>query len=496
MTRMMGRLPFDPDRVELPKTPVRTDADRPMTVSEVAGLIRDAVAAAAANKIRVVGEVSNFSQRSHWFFSLKDEAATLRCVCFASAARRIRAPVANGMEVVATGRLDFYDAQGHVQLYVDKIEPVGEGALELRFRALCDELRTLGYFDPQTKLPTPQFARRIAVVTSRSAAALQDVIDTRNRRWPGCELLLVDVRVQGDRAAAQIADAISVLSRDSQQLGLDAILLTRGGGSIEDLWAFNERVVADAIHRCPLPIVAAIGHETDTTIAELVADARCATPTQAAMTLVPDADALRMQIDQYTLRLTQMLRRRVEHDRQRADAVARHPLFRRPLAMIDEARDRIDRTAADLARSTRDRIGAGRAGLAEHRHALASVEPRSRLMLARRRYGEAASLLLAAARRRLDERRVAIDALARQLASIGPASVLNRGFSYTLDRDRKPLRSVAGVEHGDRITTVLADGKLQSTVTGASKPLRAARRKPRIDKPLPDQLDLFGGRDG
>ena len=154
------------------------------------------------SKVRVIGEVSNFSGRSHWFFSLKDEGATLSCVCFVSSARRVGFPVADGLQVIATGRIDYYDAQGRLQLYVDKLEPVGQGALELRFRELCEQLRAAGYFDPARKKPLPVMPRRVAVITSRSAAALQDVINTVGQRWAGCGLLLYDVPVQGDAAAA------------------------------------------------------------------------------------------------------------------------------------------------------------------------------------------------------------------------------------------------------------------------------------------------------
>ena len=253
--------------------------------------------------MRVVGEVSNLSDRTHWFFSLKDEGAAMRCVCFASNAKRVGFPMRDGMQVVVTGRVDFYDAQGSVQLYVDRIEPVGQGALELKLRQMIEELKGLGYFDLEHKQPLPTMPTRIAVVTSRSAAALQDVINTVNQRWAGCRLYLYDVRVQGEQAAGEIAEAIKRISKHGKKLGIDAVILTRGGGSIEDLWAFNERVVADAVYACGLPIVAAIGHETDTTVAELVADVRCATPTQAAMTLVPEREALHHQVHQLGQRL-------------------------------------------------------------------------------------------------------------------------------------------------------------------------------------------------
>ncbi|MEE9404378.1 MAG: exodeoxyribonuclease VII large subunit, partial [Algisphaera sp.] len=288
----MPQLPFFDASADVPLPGPSSKKERagadPWSVSRLAGHVKRALQEGLPTKVRVAGEISNFSDRNHWYFSLKDADASIRAVMFASSARRVGFPVQAGMAVVATGRVDFYNAQGSVQLYVDKLEPVGQGARELALRVLMEELREAGYFAPERKKPLPAVPRRIAVVTSRSAAALQDVINTAQQRWAGCELVLVDVRVQGDAAAGQIAAAIRRLSAQGASQGIDAVILTRGGGSIEDLWAFNEREVADALFECTLPVVAAIGHETDTTVAELVADRRCATPTQAAMTLVPD----------------------------------------------------------------------------------------------------------------------------------------------------------------------------------------------------------------
>jgi exodeoxyribonuclease VII large subunit len=431
------RLPFDPDKIAAPQRPSR--ADKPMTVSEVSRLVKDVVARGIPGKVRIVGEVSNFTDRNHWFFSLKDDAAALRCVCFASAARRIGFDVRDGLEVIATGRVDYFEGQGQLQLYVDKLEPVGEGALERKLRALMDELRQAGYFAPEHKQPLPVMAQRIAVVTSRTAAALQDVIDTTRRRWPGCRLFLYDVRVQGDAAAGEIADALRRLSKHGRERGIDAIILTRGGGSIEDLWAFNERIVADAVYNCKLPVVAAIGHETDTTIAELVADARCATPTQAAMTLVPERDALQLQVDQMDARLSLLLRRLVEYSAQRLGSAMRHRLFTRPDRMLDPVAERLANFTARLQRG---------------------VETRARAEQQK------------------------LTSLGRQLETVGPRNVLERGYSYTLDRHGKVLRHAAQAKAGDRITTVLADGKIASTVDGgpAAKPRKC---------PPKTQMDLF-----
>jgi exodeoxyribonuclease VII large subunit len=441
----------------------------------VAELLRGVLADAVPAPLRVVGEVSNLSDRTHWFFSLKDEAATLRCVCFATTARRIGFKLQDGMEVVCSGRLDYYDAGGQLQLYVERIEPVGQGALELRYRALCEELRKLGYFAPERKKPLPVMPTRVAVVTSRTGAALQDVLNTARKRWPGCQLYLLDVHVQGAAAAPQIAAALTALSRYGPHHGLDAVILTRGGGSIEDLWAFNERVVADAIFRCPLPVVAAIGHETDVTIAELVADVRCATPTQAAMTLIPDAAALTHQVDQLAGRLVLLVRREIERDRQRLEALAHHPLLRRPKDLLGLLGERLNLTVKALHAAVTRRVQRGREQLDAADKALPQT-------LARR----------------LQTQRERLSALDRHLQAVSPLNVLERGYSYTLGPDGHVLKNAAHVRPGDRLTTMLADGKVYSQVEGHSpgglaKPAPPKRTKPRKTDDDTTQMDLFDG---
>lgn len=456
-TVQMPRLFDEQDR---PPEPKKADSrqDRPVTVLGLLNQIKSAVNSQLPGKVRVVGELSNLSDRSHWFFSLKDGQAVIRCVMFASAARAVAFKARDGVEVIATGRVDVYPAQGTVQLYVDRLEPVGQGALEQRLRELINELKAEGYFDPDHKRPLPAMPSRIAVVTSRSAAALQDVIDTAARRWPGCELVLVDVRVQGDAAAPQIAQALDRLSQYGQALGIDAIILTRGGGSIEDLWAFNERIVADAIYHCSLPIVAAIGHETDVTVAELVADHRCSTPTQAAMTLVPDKAMLARQVEQATDRLTVSLRRRLQQETQRLRAVERHPAMSRPQRLVKQAMQSLDSLAQRLDRALP-------ALLAGHRPRFETLK-RS---------------LPQAMARRLTREREALDALARELEVVGPASVLSRGYTYTLGPDGVLLRSAEAASASGRMTTVFTDGRVDSIVEGSPR----GRIEPKPVSPLP-----------
>lgn len=466
----MPRLPFKFDSPTPAVPPVDAHAPAPaastakaLTVSQLADLIKGVLSEHAPATVRVVGEVSNCSLRTHCFFSLKDQAAAVRCVCFATNLRRLAFRMADGMQVVVTGRLDYFPGQGNLQLYVDRIETVGQGPLELRLRQLMEELRSLGYFAPQRKKPLPVMPRKVAVVTSASGAALQDVINTASRRWPGCRLYLVDVRVQGPDAAPQIAHAINALSKRGPQLGIDGIILTRGGGSIEDLWAFNERIVADALFHCRLPVVAAIGHEVDTTIAELVADVRAATPTQAAMMLIPDAAALGHQIEQMSHRLRLLTQRQVAHCRQQLQAITRLPLFHQPHHVITPLRQRIDDAARRLAAALR-----GRARQSRQRLDLASARFHGVMPAKQSRWRHQLDLLAprleAGVPQQVRAMSQRLDALQRQMQAVNPHRVLQRGYSYTLGPDGRVLKRAVDASPGQRITTVLAQGRLSSTV--------------------------------
>lgn len=488
----MARLPFNPDLVpgppaKSPAPPGAKKTDNPWTVTQLASAVRDALTVGLPAKVRVIGQISNLSNRAHWFFSMKDSGAAMRCVCFQSNARKIRFDVKDGMEVIATGRIDFYDAQGNVQLYVDKMEPVGVGELELRYRALCDDLRKLGYFEIQHKKPLPPVPRCVAIVTSRKAAALQDVINTAEKRWRGCRLLLMDVRVQGDAAAGEIAAAIKALNKQQKQLGLDAIILTRGGGSIEDLWAFNERVVADAVFKSDLPIVAAIGHETDTTIAELVADLRCATPTQAAMTVIPDGAALNHQVDQLSHRMASQMSRMIDQHRRHLDSIARHEWFRRPDRVYEPIRQRLNHLAQSLANNLKQMLGDQTSRLRENEMRLTRDLPRD-IDKQQQHINAVAHRLTRSTLSFMKQQNSTLDAVERELDAVSPKRVLQRGYSLTLTADGKLVRSKETVSDGEVIRTVLADGQVTSRVevdqagdggeTGVAKKLRAAQAPP------------------
>lgn len=441
--------------------------DRPLSVSDLAALIEGAVRSGVPKPIRVAGEISQFTHRQHWYFTLKDAGAAVSCVMFHFAARRAGFEPAVGQAVVATGYAEFYVPQGRISFRVDKLEPVGVGALDLAFRKLCEQLSAQGYFAPERKRPLPLFPRRVAVVTSRTGAALQDVKDTARRRCPAVELILVDTVVQGAGAAEKIAAAIDAVSRAARPAAIDALILTRGGGSIEDLWAFNERPVADALLRCSIPVVAAIGHEVDTTIAELVADLRAATPTQAAMRVIPDAAALREQLDASASRLGSALLARLDAARRDADSLRRQ-LLAAGRHQAATRRRRVDSAALRLERlRPANRLADLRTRLGTLEERLRAVA-RARLVAARTRL--AAIDLVDAARDAIAQRRQRLDNLDRQLRLVGPDSVLGRGYSITTTTDGRLVDSAASVRDGDRLLTRLRDGTIASTVGDPPQP--------------------------
>ncbi|MGP1310113.1 MAG: exodeoxyribonuclease VII large subunit [Phycisphaerales bacterium] len=473
-----------------PDDRVEDDGERPLSVSQLASVIERALRVGVPSPILVVGEVSGFRDRTHWWFDLKDEGAVVSCAMFRSAAAKAGFEPTNGQEVVVRGRVAFYDKQGKTQIYVDSIKPVGMGELDARFRALCEELRGLGWFDEARKRPLPWFPRKIAVVTSRTGAALQDVLNTMNRRCPAVVPVVIDVRVQGDRAAPEVAAAIDWVSREYDAMGVDAIIVTRGGGSMEDLWAFNERVVAEAIVRCAIPVVAAIGHESDTTIAELVADERCSTPTQAAMRLTPDRASLTEQLAQYDRRLTNGLRTSLRHEVGRVRAIISHPLFANPRGLVERAKDRVHRDERDLTRGLRARVASAHLRLERLAVRVHAGRPEAVHAARTATVREVDARLRGAMRRTLERRGDRLGAYERELRAVGPMQVLARGYSVTLDAQGRAIRDPAQVSAGQAIESRVLEGVIRSTVVGGdAKPLR--KRRAADADPNAEQMDLF-----
>ncbi|RUL81581.1 exodeoxyribonuclease VII large subunit, partial [Tautonia sociabilis] len=316
-----------------------------LSVSELTALVKEVVETGFAD-VGVCGEISNLSRprSGHVYFDIKDEGARIRAVLWRRQAARVPFDLENGLAVRAWGGLDVYPPQGAYQLIVRKIEPEGIGPLELAFRQLCDRLRAEGLFNPARKRPLPPYPARIVVVSSPTGAAVRDVLTVVGRRWPAAELLIAPAKVQGQGAAEEIAAAIALANRVS---GVDLILLARGGGSLEDLWAFNEDVVARAIASSEIPVITGVGHETDTTIADLVADCRGPTPSGAAEQAVPDAREVLSRLDAIASRMARALTSRAVDARSRVEALA----DRAELALtrlLDRRRDRLAALAAQL----------------------------------------------------------------------------------------------------------------------------------------------------
>ncbi|MFG0244470.1 MAG: exodeoxyribonuclease VII large subunit [Phycisphaerales bacterium JB052] len=504
---MTGRLPFDPKKMKGAKTDQRvgdggntppssvlrdTGKPNPMTVSQLASGIDRAIRSGLPATVLVEGEISSLSHRTHYYFSLKDERAVVGAVFFASSAARSSTKPEHGQRVIAKGRVEFYAPSGRVSLIVTSLHPVGEGALELRYKQLVEQLRARGWFDPGGKKSLPSFPRKVAIVTSKDGAAVQDVIDTFGRRCPSIELLVVDARVQGEQAKGQVSRAIRSLNANRHPLGLDAIIVTRGGGSLEDLWAFNEPEVAQAIHDSTLPIVAAIGHETDTTIAELVADERAATPTQAAMRLSPDRAALIEQLSSLHNRVKRAVDHRVRYEHQRLHQIRSSRSMRDPREVIAVHRERM-RALHDRAHSgQRQRIARDRATLDRLAIRLTRVQPAAVHARRQERIDQLAARLERVVKRAIGQRREELEHTARELHAIGPAQVLSRGFTLTLGSDGKALRSIEQAIPGSTIETVLSDGRIRSSVESegsASDPrLTAPKPAPKRRKRGPKRL--------
>ena len=437
---------------------------RAFTVSEVTSLVRDAVAARPElEDLLVEGEVSNVtvSTAGHMYFTLKDAAASLNCVVWRTNALRIPFRPENGMTLVAHGAVQVYAQGGRYQLYVDRLEPSGFGALALAVEQLKKRLAAEGLFDERAKRSLPVLPRRVVVVTSRTGAALRDVYTVMTRRAPGIDLVLSPATVQGDGAADTIARA---LQRAASVRGADVVLLVRGGGSFEDLMPFNAEAVARAIRTSPLPVVTGIGHETDTTVADLAADRRAATPSAAAEVVVPSVLALRGDVARRSLRLGERIRDAIQRRRGTLQGVDARLRSRSPGLIVAGLRQDLDRRTSLLRHALLAEVAAKRRGLDLANGGLRESQPRHRVATERARMDSATRRLHVAGRRLVETRQPALDGRRARLETLSPRRTLERGYSITLDPAGRALTDSADVQPGARVRTLLHRGGLESDV--------------------------------
>jgi exodeoxyribonuclease VII large subunit len=446
-----------------------------LTVSGFTGALRELVGSEFGD-VWVRGEISQWrpAASGHVYFTLKDEGAVLPCVMWRTNVARLKIRPTDGLEVLVSGGVDVYPPHGKYQLVVRTLEPLGAGALQLAFERLRKRLEAEGLFAPDKKLPLPPHPRRIALVTSIRGAAIRDLVTVIQRRCEHVTLLLVSVRVQGAGAAEEIARGLAFADGHA---GADVIIMGRGGGSLEDLWAFNEEVVARAIFACVTPVISAVGHEHDITIADLVADVRAATPSQAGELVVPLRAALLERLRQERARLTHALRVRLDRAWQRLEALGERPALRDGRSLLAAPRQALAHMAARLTAAS-PRASLKRRGervLELSRRLAPPLERRVRLL--RERLDSAASRASLAVRARLARAQSRLLAADQGLRALSPLAVLGRGYSLTYDADGRLVRAADDVRPGAALRTRLADGAhVHSSVERVDLPDGAAGR--------------------
>ena len=435
-------------------------------VSELSRLIREKLETAFP-EAWVEGEVSNFRPASsgHLYFTLKDETAQLRCVCFRQFARYLKFRPEDGLLVTARGRISVYEARGEYQLAVEFLEPRGLGALQLAFDQLKRKLAAEGLFDATRKKPLPRIPRRIGIITSPHGAAIQDVIRILRRRHENLHLLIYPVRVQGDGAADEMAEALAFFNRRSPQgASVDVILIGRGGGSIEDLWAFNEERLARAIAASSIPVISAVGHETDFTIADFVADLRAPTPSAAAELVVETQERLAEQIGTLENDLRKVIRYNLLRRRQELTELVAHRGFETLRILLGEAAQRSDDLADRLQEAARETLRQARRRWEQPHAFLTHYDLRARQERERLRLHRVSAALVHPIRLLLAKKRGQMESLQAELEQLNPEAILERGYAIAFDAAGKVLKDAASVAAGEPITLRLARGRLAARV--------------------------------
>ncbi|HOW85930.1 MAG TPA: exodeoxyribonuclease VII large subunit [Candidatus Aminicenantes bacterium] len=422
--------------------------DHVYTVSQVTEIVKTALEVALP-RVWVEGEVSGYKRAAsgHVFFSLKDEKSVIKAVMWQSTARQVPFEVKDGMKVVCRGKVSVYEPRGDYQLYVDLVEPKGKGALQMAFEQLKEKLKAEGLFDEKRKRRLPLRPKTIGVVTSPSGAALRDILRILERRYARLHVVIYPARVQGEGAAAEIVEGIDALGA---RPGIDVLIVGRGGGSIEDLWAFNEEPVARAIARSPVPVISAVGHEVDFTIADFVADVRASTPSAAAEMVIETEAAFAERIGALTRRLAETLRFEVQRLRGDVDDLARHRIFQNFQVRL-----------ANLARKVDDLETRGRNVIRAEQRALAAHQGAARLAAERLGY---------VLRRTLAERRAAWDRLTAALDALSPLAVLKKGYTLVWKEGGLRLaRRIEEVEAGETVEVSFFKGEFRARVESVDR---------------------------
>jgi exodeoxyribonuclease VII large subunit len=440
------------------------------TVSQVNTLIKTVLENNLPGRLTVTGQISDWRgphTSGHCYFSLKDEGSVLPCIMWGSNFAKVKFKPENGLAIFGTGYIDIYEPQGKYQFYVERMEPAGVGALQLAFEQMVRRLESQGLFDEAHKRAIPPYPQRIGILTSESGAAIEDIKDSIWNRWPCVKLFLYPVPVQGEGAAAEIAAGIRDVNRRNKKLKLDVLIVGRGGGSMEDLWAFNEEVLARAIYDSKIPIISAVGHEIDTTIADLVADARASTPTKAGVVAVPDMQEVLGQLAYFQKRLGSVLRAKLELCQENLQTVLARAVFRNPLLPVRYREQHLDEIVTNLAELIRELLTEGKDKLHRFYEQIIKIEPHRLLGRKTVDLNNWENRVNTAVQAIVNRFKMQLTAQKNRLAGLNPKSVLQRGYSITTNKRTGLLvKNLADVQIEDCIITEL-DGEnlIESKVT-------------------------------
>jgi exodeoxyribonuclease VII large subunit len=435
---------------------------RAWSVSELTAKIRDLLAKNFTG-ITVQGEISNCreAQSGHFYFTLKDDRAQVRCVFFKQQQRGIKFRPEDGLQMTVRGSISVYEPRGEYQIYVESLEPIGLGALQLAFEQLKKRLEAEGLFDASRKKPLPLLPSRIGLITSPKGAAVRDVVRILTRRFPNVHLTVYPVRVQGEGSAAEVVKALKFFNARKM---VDVLILARGGGSMEDLWSFNEEIVARAISASEIPVISGVGHETDFTIADFVADVRASTPSAAAELVVQTRREFDKHIADLRETISGLIRYRLLELSRRVHELSARRGFRRPLDLLRQQRQRADEMTSRLALGLRARLEQSRKRFTAAHLRIVSFDFRMKISAFRLRLEKRSADLGLRAERLLRAKRDRWQRLALQLQERGPLKVLERGYAIATDSAGNLLRSADQVQLGDSVSLQLHRGRLSTEV--------------------------------
>lgn len=451
------------------ETTVRNE-ENILSVSQLTTAIKKLIEASPAlTGCWIRGEISNFTRHSsgHMYFTLKDAGSRIKTIMFASKNKFLNFLPKEGMKVIARGNVSVYERDGQYQFYVEEMQPDGIGSLFIAFQQMKERLEKEGLFDPASKKPLPVYPKVIGVVTSPTGAAVRDIITTIRRRYPIAEVLVYPVVVQGTEAAGSIARAIQHFNQ-LIEYRIDVMIVGRGGGSLEELWAFNEEAVARAIFESQIPIVSAVGHETDFTISDFVADIRAATPTAAAELVVPHLPELYKNLQTTEQRMMAALASRLRDSRSQLQNLAQSRVFTRPKDRVQQLRQQIDHTENELELLLVKLVGSRDKQLNEFVQRLSAKSPVERVMRMEQRFTFSLQKLQSAIGAKLNEQAHQLDRMIDKLDAISPLQVMKRGYSvaYKETKGKQLVRSINQIQPGDRLHLRLQDGWLDCQVWG------------------------------